>query len=459
MLDYLARFFREFYILFIEMAPFLLLGMTVAGLMSVFIKKELVVRHVGHNGLGSVFKAALLGVPLPLCSCGVVPTASYLKKYGASRPAVMSFLISTPQTGVDSLTATWGMLGPLFAVFRATTALITGLVGGAVSWIFDKEARIEDDSDNIEVNPIPEDWQGKLKHFLNFAYRESVDDIALNFLVGLAVAALISLIIPAGFFEETLLSNGILSMLLMVAIGVPMYVCSTSSIPIAVALILKGLSPGAAYVFLVAGPATNAATISILMRILGKKQTAFYVGTIVVGSLVFGLLMEAVTTATSWQFAGSVMDHGLVFGVMDYILAVVFAGLLLYSLAGRFGLTRLWQSRNVEQSKAPDGCGCSTGDAACGCSTGDGCNCSNKDSQKEEGDKDMENKTEISTITLNVEGMTCNHCKATVSDALGSVEGADDVQVDLSAKQATVTGSALRTDLEKAIAEAGYKVG
>jgi uncharacterized membrane protein YraQ (UPF0718 family) len=285
--------------------------------------------------LGSVIKSALLGVPLPLCSCGVVPTASYLKKYGASKPAVMSFLIATPQTGVDSLAATWGMLGPLFAIFRAFTALITGIAGGILSFTFDRsDSKKPDEKELTADHDSPEG--GKFRQFLDFAYRESVDDIAVNFVIGLALAALISLLIPDNFFEGTLLGGGFLSMLLMVVIGIPMYVCSTSSIPIAVALIAKGFSPGAAYVFLVAGPATNAATLAILSRVLGKKQTVFYVGTIIAGSLVFGLLMNGVTALTGWEFAGSALGNIIAFSFIDYTLALLFAGLLLFSFYKRF---------------------------------------------------------------------------------------------------------------------------
>lgn len=427
MVDFLLRFVREILILFAEMSKFLLLGMTVAGLMSVFIKKEMVVRHVGGHNLGSVLKSALLGVPLPLCSCGVVPTASYLKKYGASRPAVMSFLISTPQTGVDSLSATWGMLGPLFAVFRAVTALITGMIGGIVSWIFGRESETEETDTGTAARPVPESWRGKAGHFLNFAFRESVDDIAGHFVVGLAIAALIQILIPADFFQGRVVGSGLPAMLLMVAIGVPMYICSTSSIPIAVALILKGLSPGAAYVFLVAGPATNAATIAVLTWILGKKNTAFYVGTIIAGSLVFGLIMDGVINTVGWSFAGSVMGHGMALTTIDYLAAVLFAGLLLISFGKRFGIDRLFRK------------GAST------LNTGSSGN---------------ENKENIMSniITLNIEGMTCNHCKATVEDALQSVSGTDNVEVDLQAQRAVIRGSAVQADLEKAVTEAGYKV-
>ena len=429
MIEYIRLFFKETYILFIEMTPYLLLGMTVAGLLSVFMKREVVARHVGGHNLSSVLKSALLGVPLPLCSCGVIPTASYLKKYGASKPAVMSFLISTPQTGVDSLTATWGMLGPLFAVFRALTALITGIIGGMFSYLFDREKAQNDDLEKEKESALPSTVKGRGKQFLNFAYIESVDDIAVNFLIGLALAALISLVIPDNFFEGTMLGGGFLSMLLMVVIGIPMYVCSTSSIPIAVALILKGFSPGAAYVFLVAGPATNAATLAILSRILGKKQTLFYLGTIIGGSLIFGLLMNGITAMTGWEFAGAATAHQMVFGLVDYLAAGFFAVLL---AAAFYRKLRPGKSGECEGS-------CHLGDNNANAAT--------------EGDTEMSKK-----ITLNIEGMNCHHCSATVKDALESVKGTKEATVDLDGRKALILGDADPEELEEAVVNAGYKV-
>lgn len=413
-MTYIIIFLREIYTLFIEMAPYLILGMTIAGLLSVFIRRDMVARHVGKASLGSVFKAALLGVPLPLCSCGVIPTASYLKKYGASKPAVMSFLISTPQTGVDSLIATWGMLGPLFAVFRGITALITGIAGGVISYLFDGRDR-ERKGASQDGNQ-PTEKRG-LRHFISFAYGESVDDIAVNFVIGLSLAALISLLIPDNFFEGTLLGGDFLSMLLMVAIGVPMYVCSTSSIPIAVALIAKGFSPGAAYVFLVAGPATNAATLAILTRILGRKQTLSYLLTIIGGSLIFGAAMNGLTAWTGWEFAGSAMAHHGTFSPLDYLLALFFAILLALSF-----YRRLFHGR--EES----------------------CQIDDTPGNREE------------TVTIAIEGMSCHHCTATVKDALESVEGAREVEVDLQSKTAIVKGTADGEKLKEAVVTAGYKV-
>ncbi|MBN2627680.1 MAG: permease, partial [Spirochaetales bacterium] len=340
---------EEVLLLFTQMSPYLLLGVSVAGLLSVFVKRDLVARHVGGHNAGSVIKASLLGVPLPLCSCGVIPTASYLKKYGASKPAVMSFLISTPQTGVDSIAATWGMLGPLFALFKAVTALFTGIFGGLVSFLFDKDGS----SEETQVGPEREEetlsLKSRLSRFADFAYKESIDDIAVNFLVGLVLAALISLLIPDNFFEGTLFGSGFLSMLLMVIIGIPMYVCSTSSIPIAVSLILKGFSPGAAYVFLVAGPATNAATLAILAKVLGRKQTLAYLGTIIAGSLIFGALMNRITIMTGWEFTGSLMHYHEAPGLGDYFFSGLFFLLLAASFYRRF---------TSKKSCSSEGCSC-----------------------------------------------------------------------------------------------------
>jgi uncharacterized protein len=423
MTDYLIRFGREVLLLFTQMSPYLLLGVTVAGLLSVFVKKDLVARHVGGHNAGSVVKASLLGVPLPLCSCGVIPTASYLKKYGASKPAVMSFLISTPQTGVDSIAATWGMLGPLFALFKAVTALLTGIIGGLISFFFDRE----EDSDGPDREPEKGGGAFPLKssisRFADFAYKESIDDIAVNFLVGLVLAALISLLIPDNFFEGTLFGSGFLSMLLMVIIGIPMYVCSTSSIPIAVSLILKGFSPGAAYVFLVAGPATNAATLAILAKVLGRKQTLAYLGTIIAGSLVFGALMNRITVMTGWEFTGSLMHQHEAPGLGDYLFSGLFFLLLTASFYRRF--TR-------KENCSAQGCFCH-GEA------------SEKDFPEER--------------VIPVSGMNCHHCAVTVKDALESVDGIEEARVDLQGKTATVRGFAPVEVLKAAIAKAGYEAG
>ena len=410
---------RETLYLFVKMAPYLLLGLTVAGLLSVVMRKSFVARQVGSPGIGAVVKASLLGVPLPLCSCGVVPTAAYLTRAGASRPAVMSFLISTPQTGVDSIIATYGMLGPVFAVFRPLAALLTGIAGGVVS-IFTGGGLGETSAGGAAPSGAPEGVRGKARAFVTYAYGEAIDDIAVQFLVGLVIGGLVAILIPADFFIGRTFGSGLPAMLLMVLVGIPMYVCSTSSIPIAVALIAKGLSPGAAYVFLVAGPATNAATLAVLSRVLGRRQTVMYVATLVLGSLVFGPVMELVTQWVGWTPPGTVAGgHAESLGLIDYLLSGTLAFLLTVSLVRRWWPWRRSTAMTTEVHSA---------------------------------DAPFE--------VMSVEGMTCQHCAANVEDAVRRVPGVDHVTVDLHTREVRlqgITDSSAYDEVAEAVRAAGYR--
>ncbi len=421
-IGWLQIFALEVFSLFIQMAPYLLLGVTIAGLLSLFFKRSLVASQIGKDNFSSVMKAALFGVPLPLCSCGVIPTISYLKKYGASRSSIVGFLISTPQTGVDSIVATWGLLGPFLAIFRAITAFITGLIGGLFSFLFDNKRETEVEKE-VEDDEILIGFKAKMRHFLNFSFRESIDDIGLNFIIGLLIAGLISLMIPDDFFTGTLLNRGIIPMILMILVGIPMYICSTASIPIALALIAKGISPGAAYVFLVAGPATNAASLAVILKILGKKQTAIYLLTIVVGSLAFGLLVDVIGIQITLEKA-SVSDY-LLFNFWDYFFAAIFFALLLvsYAIKGR---------DKYEFSKSKNGSVNEVG----------------KGEEQGEGEK----------MTLKIEGMSCQHCVQSVTKALTSVSGVQTVKVNLADGKACITGKPLPEALVDAVSEAGFKV-
>lgn len=408
--------------LFLEMAPYLMLGLTVAGILSVVMRRDLIAAQIGRPGLGSVFKASLMGVPLPLCSCGVVPTAAYLRRAGASRSAVTSFLISTPQTGVDSIAATYGMLGPLFAVVRPIAALGTGIVGGSLSSILERHD--DADHDAVETESDQETpsqtLRAKAIALARYAYIEAIDDIAPHFLVGLMIGGVIAVLLPDGFFIGRLYGSGIAAMLMMVLVGIPMYVCSTSSIPIAVALIAKGLSPGAAYVFLVAGPATNAATLTILTRVLGRKQTALYVATIVLGSLLFGYGMEQITAATGRMPATAMdrMNHLAAATWLDWTLAAILGVLVLASFLRRIRarLTRSGSSPATVDTAHP-------------------------------------------YTVMTVEGMTCHHCAANVENAVRAASGIDSVQVELGTKQVRIGGvlsADIRHAVTTAIRNAGY---
>lgn len=459
-------FLNEVISLFFQMAPYLLLGFTVAGILSVTLKRSIVARHVGSPGLSSVVKAALLGVPLPLCSCAVVPTAGYLRQAGASKPSLLSFLISTPQTGVDSVIATYGMMGPVFAVLRPVIALFTGIAGGVSSMFFSssedaaggeasdggaadtgsspaetEEAKAEKGTEERGIGPeratrgfsIPR-AAGRAFHY---AYVESIDDIALHFLFGLGVAGLISMLIPDGFLEGSLIADGLPGMLLMVLIGIPMYICSTSSIPVAVALMAAGISPGAAYVFLVAGPATNAATLAVLKRMLGFRSVLLYLGTIILGALIFGPLVNLVFAAGGWEpVVSSVAGEAHGTGLIEYI-----SGGALALMIGAFFFRTL--RSKLERRNTGPGNGAETSSLADRTVPGDG------RVFREEG---------ASWISMNIEGMTCAHCATTVRQALESVDGARSVSVDLKTGTARVRGHADENDLASAVKAQGYLV-
>jgi len=331
MFDIIYGILKEIFLLFIDMSPYIVLGMLLAGILSVLISRETVSRHIGSHTISSILKASLFGVPLPLCSCGVIPATVYLKRSGASHSAAMAFLISTPQTGIDSVIATYGLMGPFFAVFRPVSALATGVWGGILSLLFDRDGVEPEAGKGGEMTGQADVCSGstengedenascsscccssgkqaeasccspsagfsgiknKLKGIYDFAFIEFMDDIALQFVIGIFIAGIISFIIPDNFFQDTVFSGGISGMILMIIIGIPIYVCSTTSIPIALALLAKGISPGAAYVFLIAGPATNAASLSVILKVLGKKQTLIYLVSIISGSLASGAVID-----------------------------------------------------------------------------------------------------------------------------------------------------------------------
>ena len=220
------------------MAPYLLLGFFIAGVLHVFVPQRFYANYLSQNNKFSVVWAALLGVPLPLCSCGVIPTAIGLRNEKASKGAIASFLIATPQTGIDSILATFSLMGLGFAIIRPTAALITGICGGLLVNRLVKDdscCSLTGDSQHSALNSQPRIWR-----VLKYAYYDMLRDIGLRLLVGLVVAALIQVAVPDEFF----LSFGnqpLLQMLVILVIAIPMYICSTGSIPVAAALMMKGL--------------------------------------------------------------------------------------------------------------------------------------------------------------------------------------------------------------------------
>jgi len=338
--------------LFVEAAPYLIFGVLVAGLMYLFLAPETIVKHFKKGKIGSVFKAALLGIPLPLCSCGVLPAAANLRKQGANRGATAAFLISTPESGVDSIAITYALLDPLMTLIRPLAAFLTASAAGiSENLLSGKEedkiipqpdigCRVDGCCDGQDCPPeqhnkhhsvIKKLWSGISYGFFDL-YRELSGWIFAGFIV----AGAITLWLPADLTTRYL-GGGLTTMLFMLAAGIPTYICATASTPVAAVLILKGVSPGAALVFLLAGPATNIASLTVLARVLGKRGVAIYLGSIALFAVLLGL-------ATDWLYdvLSISLQATLASGTKELLpewlhlgTAVLLAGLMLFFFLGR----------------------------------------------------------------------------------------------------------------------------
>lgn len=286
----------QFWATLSDMAPYLLFGFLMAGILSVLISTAFVERHLGGTGLWAVVKASLFGVPLPLCSCSVIPVAASLRRHGASKGATTAFLLSTPQTGADSIMATFSLLGPVFAVFRPFAAFVSGILGGALVQRLATHEKDEPapDRDN-EACCCGTQRSSKVARIFRYGFLVLPQDIAGSLLVGILIAGVIAVLVPDGFFAEVL-GTGFIAMLVMMLLGIPVYVCATASIPVAAAMMLKGVTPGAALVFLMTGPATNAATVATLWRMFGRRTAMLYLAAVAATALGSGLVLDAFFT-------------------------------------------------------------------------------------------------------------------------------------------------------------------
>ncbi|MFA7257217.1 MAG: SO_0444 family Cu/Zn efflux transporter [Kiritimatiellales bacterium] len=310
------------------MAPYLLLGFFVAGVLGAFVPVSFIETHLGQRGLWQIVKASLLGVPIPLCSCSVIPVTASLRRHGATKGAAISFLTSTPQTGVDSIAATWGLLGPLFATFRVLVAFITGCVCGVMVEAFTPPSENSTNGCEDEDCPScnPKSGAHKWKQVFTYGFGVLPRDIGRALLVGILVSGLLGALVPADFFTRYLSSEW-LSMLAVMGLGIPIYVCSTGSIPIALAMIGMGLSPGAALVFLITGPATNAATIATVFKTMGRQVVVIYLMTLAGCSLSAGWLLNRILAAQI--IAEHVEHHTAGSGRFEQICALILTGLLI----------------------------------------------------------------------------------------------------------------------------------
>jgi uncharacterized protein len=425
MLSYLTLYFEELYNLTNAMAPYLLLGFLFAGILHVFFKKEQVARLLGGKKVKSSIYASLIGVPLPLCSCGVIPTGVSIYKSGASKGSTVSFLISTPQTGFDSILATYSMMGLPFAILRPFIAFISGIIGGSLTNHIDREyeKKVSDtftketETESAKKNPF--------KSILHYAFVESLQDIAKWLIIGLLIAALISVLLPSDFFQSYI-SNELLGMLIILAVSIPLYVCATGSIPIAAVLMMKGLSPGAAIVFLMAGPATNAATITVIGNVMGRKALTGYLVSIIGSALFFGLLIDYFLprewfTSFMMQSHHHHHDHDL----PNWIETASF-GLLLLLLF------------NIYFNKLVNGIKNKRKYAAM--------------TKKEEGDEAAQGYTFIK-----VKGMDCNKCKSVVEKALIQIRGIEHVEADIENSVVRIKSPGFeQSEIENALQEIGH---
>jgi len=330
-MDIVTQILLESWRLMEEASVYVLFGLFVAGLLRVFVSPASVARHLGRGRFTSVLKAAFFGIPIPLCSCGVLPAAASLKRQGANNGATTAFLISTPESGVDSIALTYALLDPVMTVARPAAAFATATVAGVAENLFGKEKDVGPVMPDLScpvdgccdgIDCLPEahgahhGFSEKILVGMKYALFDLWEDVANWFLVGVLLAGLITTLIPTEMMTRYL-GGGFSAMLIMLAAGIPLYICATASTPIAAALILKGISPGAALVFLLAGPATNVTSLTVLLGMLGKRATAIYLLAIAAMAVGCGLLLDQVygalgisARAVAGQ-AAEIIPHGV----------------------------------------------------------------------------------------------------------------------------------------------------
>ena len=340
-MEFFVQVIVESWHLLMEASVYVLFGMVAAGLLRVFLNPNSVAKHLGRGRFTSVFKAAFLGIPVPLCSCGVLPAAVSLKKQGANSGATTAFLIATPESGVDSIAITYALLGPIMAVIRPVAAFLTATAAGIAENLLDRKSQgrfpvvdlscpVDSCCDGKECSPEEHmrhhGFFQKIGFGLKYAFSEVWGDMAGWFLVGMLLAGIITVLIPDRLFTAYL-GSGIYSMLIMLLISTPLYICATASTPIAAAMILKGVSPGAALVFLLAGPATNITSLTVLLGVLGKRATVIYMCTIAISAICFGLAVDRI-----YLFLGTSLKATVIQGSEMVPAWIQFAGAVLLLL-------------------------------------------------------------------------------------------------------------------------------
>ena len=324
-----------FWNLLVESAPWLLIGYLLAGIISQVIPSQWVHKQLAKPGFVSIVKGALIGAPLPLCSCGVIPTALAVRKAGASKGATSSFLVATPETGVDSISFSYAVLGPVFAIARPIAALTSAIIAGVLVNSFDKEDEVAEPvkaesscchSEQKEQPEVEPSLGEKLVAAVQYGYGRMISDTAKWLIIGLVAATIITAVVPQSFFLQW--GDGLLAMIVMVIVGLPMYICATASTPVAAGLLFAGISPGAALVFMLTGPATNIATMGVIKEQLGMRSLIAYMTGVIVTAIACGLMLNQLYAFYGWELQISMMAHGESFPLWRQLAAVLLCALL-----------------------------------------------------------------------------------------------------------------------------------
>ena len=407
-----------------EMAPYVLLGFLVAGVLSQIISTTWVQKHLAGKGYAPIIKSAMIGVPLPLCSCGVIPVMASLRKQGANIPAMLSFILSTPQTGVDSILATYALLGLPMAIYRPFIALVTALIGGSVYYIFNK-TEVEQEFNKInngeKINGgnhfnSPKNFFNFISQIIHYGFITLPREIAKTLIFGVVIASIITTFIPPGIITN-FLNIGILQIFVAILVGIPIYVCATASIPIALSLIYLGASPGSALAFLISGPATNIATISIVKQFLGKKAVVIYILTMVFSALFFGITFDYIVNyfpSLNISVIPTIEHEHPIFHNPVKVLSLIFFSLILV-----LGIFNIDPWAYIKRSK------------------------------KQIHQNDL-------YIKVKINGMTCSHCVQRITLLLKSITNVVDINISLEDKTAIIYGTPSLEDINKVLKNEGY---
>ena len=459
LVEILEKFVWQFVTLFSEMAPFLLLGFLLAGILHVWVPNHFYVPKISKPNFKSVLWSALFGIPLPICSCGVIPTSIALRKEGASKGASVSFLISTPATGVDSILATYSLLGGPFAILRPVAAFMTAMLGGLFTNVVTKKepetgvavvgethephhehehCDCEGDhcscSQDHDEDHSKKSFVQKVRETLEYGFVNMIGDVSKWLIIGLLLGALIAAFVPDDFFLF-LHEYPLLCMVVVLVLAMPMYTCATGSIPLALALVEKGITPGAALVLLMAGPATSIASMLVVGKAFGKRTLAAYLTSIALGALFFGFVIDTFFMDT---FLASMLPHASAechghgaLGVLDYICAGLFALLIVYAKFAHKGCVEHDEHHHHEGE----------------------CHCNGHHHEHEE----------PVVVTYRVLGMNCSHYKACVEKATLRLDGVLSAEADVANKELRVQwhgdDDVDETALKNAVEEAGFEFG